>query len=165
MTSLSLTLLIITSCLFAAGLIGTFLPVVPCPFLVWLGIFIHKLVLGDASVSWTFFGIATALTLIAQALDYLCSYWGAKRFGASWQGGLGAVAGGILGVIFFNILGLIIGPIAGVIIVEFIRNRNIYQAGKAGLGTIVGGIATFIAKFAIACIMIVGFYISLSSSI
>lgn len=165
MTSFSLTLLIVTSFLFAVGLISTFLPVLPGPFFVWLGIFIHKLVLGDDSVSWTLFVVATALAIFAQALDYLCSYWGAKRFGASWQGGLGSVIGGILGAIFFNIIGLIIGPIVGVIIVEFIRNRNLNQAGKAGIGTIVGGIAAFIAKFTIACVMIVGFYFSLSPPI
>ena len=93
MTSLSLTLLIITSCLFAVGVIGTFLPVIPGPFLVWLGIFIHKLVLGDTSVSWTFLGIATALTLIAQALDYLCSYWGGKTIRCQLAGGTRSCSG------------------------------------------------------------------------
>ena len=116
-------------------------------------------------MSWTFFIIATSLTILAQGLDYLCSYWGAKRFGASWQGGLGAVLGSIVGIFFFNLIGLIIGPITGVILVEFIRNRNILQAGKAGMGTIVGGIAAFIAKFTLACIMIVGFYIYLPHAI
>ena len=161
MTALSLPLLIVTSSLFATGLIGTFLPIIPGTFLIWLGIFIHKLFLGDTSVSWTFIIVATALTFLAHALDYLCNFWGAKRFGASWQGGLGAVLGGVLGIFLFNIIGLIIGPIAGVIIVEFIRNRNIHQATKAGLGTIVGGIVAFIAKFTITCIMIIEFYISL----
>lgn len=158
-------MLVVTSIFFITGLFSTFMPVIPGPFLVWAGIFIHKAVLGDDSVSWTFFAVATILTLLAQVLDFLCGFWGAKRFGASWQGGVGAVLGGLAGAVLFNIPGLIIGPIAGVILVEFIRNRDIQQAGKAGIGTIVGGIAAFVAKFAISFIMIVGFYINLPDPI
>ncbi len=101
---------------FLFGFAGSFLPVLPGTFFAWLGIFIHKIWLGDASVPWTFFWIATALTLFCQVLDPACAYLGAKKFGATWRGALGAVLGGIAGVIFFNLAGLVIGPIVGAIL-------------------------------------------------
>ncbi len=153
--------MLIAVILFVIGFLGSFLPVLPGNAIVWLGIFIHKMMLGDASVSWTFFWIATVLAIAAQVLDYLCAYWGARRFGASWQGALGGVIGGILGAIFFNIPGLILGPIIGVLAVELVRSRNLRQAGRAGIGTVVGGFAAFIGKLFLTVIMISGFFLSL----
>ena len=144
--------------LFLCGFAGSFLPVLPGTFIVWLGIFIHKIWLGDASVPWTFFWIATALTLLCHVLDPACAYLGAKKFGATWRGALGAVLGGVAGIIFFNLAGLIIAPIVGAILFELQNNRNLKQAGKAGAGAIVGGLAAFALKLVFTCIMIAGFF-------
>ena len=149
--------------LFLCGFAGSFLPVLPGTFFVWLGIFIHKIWLGDASVPWTFFWIATALTLFCQVLDPACAYLGAKKFGATWRGGLGAILGGIAGIVFFNLAGLVIGPIVGAILFELLNNRNMKEAGKAGAGAIVGGLAAFALKLVLTCFMIAGFFFYLPS--
>jgi uncharacterized protein len=148
--------------LFVVGFIGTFLPLIPGIAIVWLGILVHRLIIPAESVSWTFFWVATALAILAQVLDYAFSYWGARRFGASWQGAVGGIVGGIVGVIFLNILGLIIGPILGVIAVELTRSRNLRKAGRAGFGTVVGGLAAFVMKIFLTCLLIAGFFMSLA---
>lgn len=152
--------MLIALLLFTIGFTGSFLPVLPGSAIVWLGIFIHKMMLGENSISWTFFWIATAIALLAQILDFLCTYWGARRFGATWQGALGGVAGGIVGVILFNIPGLLLGPIVGVIAVELTRSGNLQKAGRAGIGTVVGGFIAFVIKFALTCFLIAGFFMS-----
>lgn len=149
--------------LFVIGFIGSFLPILPGNAIVWLGIFVHKMMLGDASVSWAFFWVASVLAVIAQVLDYLCTYWGARRFGATWQGAMGGVIGGVLGVIFFNLPGLILGPIVGVIAVELVRSGNLRDAGRAGIGTVVGGFVAFVIKLGLTTVMIAGFFMSLSN--
>jgi len=156
-------MLIVTVVIFAIGVAGCFLPVLPGTVIVWLGVLVHKLALGDESVSWGFFAVATALAVVAQGLDFACSYWGARRFGASWQGAVGALAGAVIGLAFFNIPGLILGPIAGAVLVELIRDRNWRRAGRAGVGTVVGGIAAFVLKLAISCAIIAGFFWALPS--
>ncbi len=155
---LAASMLILTIAIFLIGVAGSFLPIVPGTLVVWFGVLVHKLAMGDQSVSWGFFVAATALALGAQVLDFACSYWGARRFGASWQGAAGALVGGVLGLAFFNLPGLILGPIAGAVLVELIKDRNWRRARRAGVGTLVGGIAAFVLKFSISCGIIAGFF-------
>ena len=154
--------MIVAVTFFAIGFFGSFVPIMPGTGFVWFGILAHRLIAGEASISWTFFWVATVLAATAVILDNLLTYWGARRFGASWQGALGGVAGGIAGLILFNLPGLILGPIIGVIGVEWYRNRNIRQAGRAGFGAILGGLLSFIGKFLLSCILIAGFFFSLA---
>ena len=149
---------ILVGVLFAGGLVGSFLPLVPGSALIWIGILIHKLWLGPESVSWTFVGWAAAAVVLSQVLDTVCTWWGARRFGASWRGALGAVVGGLLGVIILGPIGLVLGPIAGAVIAELLSDRSLREAGRAGLGTVVGGVAAFVMRFGIACAMVVSFY-------
>lgn len=163
-TFLTMTLsnlaLLLAVLLFAVGFVGSFLPIVPGSLIVWLGIVTHKLLVPDDSVSWSFFWIATAIAILAQLLDSLCTYWGARRFGATWQGAVGGLIGGVLGAIFFNLPGLVIGPILGVVVVELLRSRNLRTAGRAGVGTVVGGFVAFVVKFGLTCLLIAGFFMS-----
>lgn len=160
MTISNLALLIAIT-LFVIGFAGAFLPILPGNLMVWLGVIVHKMMVGDASVSWTFFWIATVLTLFAQLLDYLCTYWGARKYGATWQGAVGGLVGGVLGIIFFNLPGLIIGPIVGVLVVELYHSGNLRQASRAGFGTLIGSLVAFVIKLGLACTVIAGFFISL----
>lgn len=154
---------IVVAFLFFIGFLGTFLPVIPGIVIVWFAILIDKLWTGDNSVTWNFFWIATALTIFAQVIDWVCTYWGVKRFGGTWRGGLGAIIGLIAGPFVFApmpLLGLIIGPVIGAIVGELIGGQRLRHAGKAGFGTIIGGLIAFMIKLAIVSFMIGGFYYS-----
>ena len=136
--------LTVVSLFFLVGLLGSFIPVIPGNLVIWVGIVIHKLWMGPESVSWSFVGWTAGAVILAQGLDLLCTWWGARRFGASWRGALGAVVGGILGLLTLGFLGLLIGPILGAIIAELLSDRSFREAGRAGLGTVVGGVAAFV---------------------
>ena len=152
--------LVVVSLFFLAGLIGSFAPVVPGSLLIWIGILVHKLWMGPESVSWSFVGWAACAVLLAQGLDVLCTWWGARRFGASWRGALGAVLGGLVGMLTLGLIGLVLGPVLGAITAELLSDRSLRDAGRAGLGTVVGGITAFVLKFGISCAIIVGFFLA-----
>lgn len=150
---------LIVAFLFLIGFFGTFLPLVPGSMLIWLGIFIDKMWMGDESISWGLFSILTALAILTQLLDWALTFWGVRKFGGSWRGGLGAILGLIIGpFIFMPFIGIIVGPIVGAILGELLGGWNMRRASKAGLGTIIGGFLAFASKVTINCFMIGIFY-------
>lgn len=153
--------LAVTLLLFILGMAGNILPVLPGPPLIALGILIHRLWMGPESVSWTLVLVAIALAALAQLLDFALAWWGARRFGATWYGSLGALIGGVLGLIFFSLPGLILGPIIGAVGAELLQNRSMAVASRAGLGTVVGGLLAFVLKFALSIGLIVAFFADL----
>ena len=156
---MSILILILSCTLLSLGMLSTFIPILPGTFIAWLGVFLHKLVLMDeSSIPWTFVFAAAALTLLAQLLDILLTWWGARRFGASWVGAAGAILGGTVGTLFFSLPGLILGPVIGAIAFEILNDRSFREAGRAGFGTIVGGLAAFGLKFAFTLIIVGGFF-------
>lgn len=152
---------ILVAVLFSIGLAGCFVPIVPGAALIWVGILVHKLWLGPESVSWAFVGWAAAAVILAQGLDLLCTWWGARRFGASWRGALGAVLGGLVGILTLGFIGLVLGPVVGAIAAELLSKRPLADAGRAGLGTIVGGVAAFVLRLGISCAIVGWFYAAL----
>lgn len=159
------TALLVVGMTFLIGLIATLLPVIPGTLIIWIGIVVYKLWIPE-TLSWTFVIVTGLLTLLAQLLDLVCSYYGAKRFGATWYGAVGALAGTIIGPIVFSVLpaygtifGLIAGPIIGAVAGEMIGGRSLKDGSKAGFGSIVGGAVSFVLKLIISFVMIIWFCI------
>lgn len=159
MTWIEYTALGITGLIFLIGLVTSLLPVVPGNFIVWAGVIVHKLWLGDASVSWQIVIITGALTLLGQAGDLLLGIWGARKFGATWKGAVGALLGAGIG--FFvppPLFWLIVGPIIGAVVGEVYAGRTWQDGSRAGLGTIIGGAVAFAVKFGIS-VCVVGIFL------
>lgn len=152
---------LIASVLIVAGLVGTALPVLPGTAVAFTGIVLHKLMLGDASVSWSFVAAALVLTILALVIDIWANWWGARCFGASWKGALGAVLGGLGGMLLFSFPGLILGPIVGAILFELLDERSGAEAALAGFGTVVGSVVALGLKLCMTMAMAVGFYIAI----
>ncbi len=151
--------------LMAAGLLGTILPVFPGTTVILFAAVLHRIMLGPAkSIGWSTIGALVLLALISYALDFASSYWGARRFGASKWGMLGAAAGAIIGI-FFGIIGLFIGPVIGAIAGEFVAGKKMIAAGRAGWGSLVGTLGGMIAKLIIALAMIIIFLMGVPSPI
>jgi uncharacterized protein len=151
--------------LMAAGLLGTVLPVFPGTTIILFAAILHRIMLGPAkSIGWTALVTLVLLTLISYALDFLGSYLGARRFGASGWGMLGATVGAIVGI-FFGIIGLFVGPVIGAIAGEFVAGKKMVAAGKAGWGSLLGTIGSMVGKLLIALAMIVVFLMTAPSPI
>jgi len=162
MSWIEYTALAVSSLVFIIGLAGSLLPVVPGSLIVWLGIIMHKLWMGDASVTWKIVILTGIITLFGQVADFVMGAWGARRFGASWKGALGAVLGAFVG--FFippPLFWLLVGPIAGAIVGELVAGRSLRDGGKAGVGTVIGGILAFAVKFGLSICIVAVFYLFL----
>ena len=149
-----------TVVLFAVGLIGTVLPMFPGTIIILAGAIIHRLMLGpEKSIGWRSILLLALLTLATYALDFLSGYFGAKYFGATKWGMIGAVLGALIGV-FFGIAGLLVGPVIGAIAVEFLAGKKMVDAGRAGWGSLMGNLGGMIAKLVIGLVMIVIFFMT-----
>jgi uncharacterized protein YqgC (DUF456 family) len=152
-----------TIVLFAVGLIGTVLPVIPGTTIILAAAIIHRMMLGaEKSIGWRSIAILILLTLATYALDFLSGYVGAKYFGATKWGMFGAVIGALVGIVF-GIIGLFIGPVIGAITGEFIAGKKLIDAGRAGWGSLLGNLGGIIGKLVIALVMIAIFLMAVPS--
>ena len=151
---LSVTLLVML-----VGLAGSVVPILPGPPLVLIAALGHRLWFGAHSASGMVLIFLVVLTAASLALDYFASVYGAKRFGATWRGLLGAFVGGLIGL-FFSIPGIIIGPFLGAMAFELMGGYEIDKASRAGLGATLGVFAGVIGKCIVSVVMIVLFTVS-----
>jgi hypothetical protein len=149
--------------LFAVGLIGTVVPVLPGTTIILAAAIIHRLMLGEnKSAGWKTIVVLVFLTLLSYAFDFLGSYFGAKYFGATKWGAFGAILGALIGL-FFGIIGLFAGPLIGAVAGEFIAGKQMVDAGRAGWGSLLGNIGAMVGKLIIALAMIIIFLIAVPS--
>ena len=149
--------------LFAVGLIGTIVPVLPGTTIILAAAIIHRVVLGaEKSVGWKTIVVLVLLTIASYVFDFLGSYFGAKYFGATKWGALGAIVGMLVGL-FFGIIGLFVGPVIGAVTGEFIAGKQMTDAGRAGWGSLLGNLGAMIGRLIIALLMISIFLVNVRS--
>lgn len=142
------------------GLIGTVLPIVPGTTIILVAAVGHRLIVGaERGMNWWMIGVLVILTLITYAIDFAAGYVGAKRFGATRWGVIGAIIGGIAGI-FTGFITLLVLPIVGAVIGEMIAGKKLVEAGKAGWGTLLGNLVGMISKLTIGLVMIVLFLLN-----
>ena len=135
------------------GLAGMLLPVIPGTPLLFLG-----LLLAAWAENFRYVGIWTLLVLAGMAalsylVEFLCSAFGARRFGGSPRAMTGAAIGGVVGL-FFGIPGVLLGPFAGAVLGELALQRTLEQASRAGIGSVVGLALGVAGKLAIGVSML-----------
>jgi uncharacterized protein YqgC (DUF456 family) len=146
--------------LMAVGLIGTVLPALPGAVIILAAAVIHQLMVGsEKSLGWWNIGALTVLALLSYAVEVATGYFGAKRFGATKWGLIGAGVGALVGL-FFPFPGLIIGPAVGAIAGELISGKRLISAGRAGWGTLLGGAVGMVGKLIIGLIMVSWFLVT-----
>ncbi len=143
------------------GLAGTILPVLPGTILIFLGALLFVLFFGFEKVSVGIIIAIGVIVLLSILFDFLAGSIGARKFGASKAGVIGAILGAIVGLFVGNIFGLILGPLIGAVLGEVILGKNLKVAGKAGVGTLVGFLGGAIMKFVFGLLMILLFVFAL----
>ncbi|MCK5078004.1 MAG: DUF456 domain-containing protein [Calditrichia bacterium] len=143
------------------GMLGTIIPGLPGLPLMWGVYAVYGFLTDWKDVTFNIVAVFLLITVIAYIFDYAASVMGAKKYGASTAGIIGAIIGLILGVIFFNIIRLIIGPVIGAIVGELLKGKETDQAIMAGWGTFIGFLASTIVRFSIAVIYFFYFIIRL----
>lgn len=148
----------VTAMLFIAGLAGTLIPFIPGILLIGAGL-IWQGAMGDQSLSWWQWLSLGFLVALGFAFDKISGGIGAKTFGGSKAGVIGAIAGAILGSIFFTpLIGLTVAPFGGALIGELLFARKPFpSAAKAGTGAALGVLAGLAIEFLIGLLIICWF--------
>ena len=151
----------ITACLLIAGFVGCILPLVPGHLLLLMAALGHRLMLGavDSGLSWWSLGFLALMAIVSQVLETMSGAAGAKRFGSTRWGVIGALLGGVLGM-FFMPIGLLAGPLLGAIICELAFAREQMAAAlRSGVGSLVGTVAGMGIKLIFGIVMILWFFL------
>jgi len=144
----------LTVLLMLTGLVGAVAPVIPGPLLVFAGALLYAWHGDFLIITWGTIGVLAVLTAVSQVLDYAASIIGARAFGASRWGMVGACLGAFAGFLLANIPGAIAGLFLGACICELARGRDMRTSAKVGFGTLVGFLAGTAGKIIITVVMI-----------
>lgn len=144
---------IVVGLLFLAGLVGSVVPWMPGPLFILAGAVLWAFTTGFQTLGWGRLAILTGLALLSFLLDFLAGALGARRYGASRWGVVGAIAGGIVGL-FLGPLGLILGSVAGAVAGELLRGADVGGSVRSGLGALVGLLVGLVADLAVSVTMI-----------
>ncbi|MEY4570759.1 MAG: hypothetical protein RLZZ398_2198 [Verrucomicrobiota bacterium] len=151
---------LVTICLLLAGAVGCVLPVLPGHLILLIAAVAHWLMLGaDSGLRWWSFLILAALMAISQTFEMLSGAAGAKWFGGTRWGALGALVGSIVGM-FFLPFGLLLGPLVGAFVCEIaFAKKQSHHAAYSGVGSVVGTLAGMVFKIAVGVVMIAWFFL------
>jgi hypothetical protein len=141
------------------GVIGLFLPLLPGPPLVWVGLVLAAWVDGFERVGWGSLLLLALAALLASAVDWVAASAGASWLRASRRASFGAFLGTVVGL-FFGLPGLLIGPFVGAAAGEYWAVRDLRRAGRIGLGTWLGLAVAGVARAGLVVLMVAGFVVA-----
>ena len=151
---------VITISLLLAGLVGCVLPVLPGHLILLIGAVGHRLMLGqEAGLQWWSFAILVLLMAISQTFEMVSGAAGAKWFGGTRWGAVGALVGSVAGL-FFLPIGLLLGPLVGAFVCEMaFAKKQTRPAAISGVGSVVGTLAGMGFKIAVGILMVAWFFL------
>jgi hypothetical protein len=156
-TAIQTGLYLLAGALYAAGIVGCVVPVLPGPLAAYAG---FLCLLGTPRSPGLRATVAVgALVLAVTVLDTLIPGWGARKFECSRWGAWGGVIGALAGSFFFP-LGLLVGPFAGAVAGELIAGRRMGSATRSGIGALLGFLCGVAVKLAACVAMAVVVFLS-----
>ena len=149
----TILLWILAVILILLGLFGLIVPALPGAPLLFVGFLLAAWAEDFVYVGSGTLAVLGALALLTYAVDFLAGALGAKRFGASNRAIVGAAVGALVGL-FFGLPGVLICPFVGAVLGELSTQRNLREAGFAGIGATFGLVLGAAAKLALAFAML-----------
>lgn len=144
----------LTISLLVLGLIGSVVPLLPGPFLIFIAGILHTWLRPESAMSWQGIVILSLWLVLAYIVDMVSGALGARWFGASRWGIAGVFVGGLVGL-FFAPLGFILGPVAGGLAFELLfAKKRMAPAVKSTWGTILGTGVGLVVRLLISLAMI-----------
>ena len=144
---------LLVAILVIAGLIGSVIPFLPGPPLIFLGALVYALATDFHPISAGRLLFLAGLAALAHVLEHVAGAVGTRNFGGSGWAVVGALVGGVIGI-FFGPPGLLIGPVVGAVAGELLKSGEIEHSLKAGFGALVGMVLGLLTRFALAFTMV-----------
>jgi uncharacterized protein YqgC (DUF456 family) len=138
------------------GLPGNFIPVIAALIAVLTG--------NGESFTWVWFFVFLIIAVSGEVVDQLTGMLGAKKYGASRAGMIGAVIGGFAGALLGTAILPVIGTLAGVFVGCFaltfvfeylFSRRSAVESQKAGIGAVLGKAAATAYKFIAGFVLLI----------
>ena len=149
-----LILQVVSLVLMVFGLFSLIIYIIPGLTVIWLTALVYGLITGVSTEALIFFGIITTLMLFGNSLDQLLMGARARKNGAKW----GSIILSMLAAFIFSLLFPPFGGIIAALIVlftlEYIRLRDIRQAGGSTREMAIGCATALIARFGVGLLMI-----------
>jgi uncharacterized protein len=150
------------------GVVGAVVPALPGSSLILISIIIWGIVSSSFAAIKTPLIVTVIVLILSIGVDLLASYLGAKQAGASKWGQIGAIVGlvvgflGLLPALPFGgpLLGILLGPLLGAIIGEYLYQRDLGIAFKAGIGIVVGSLIGNLIQGLLAIAAVVVFVVT-----
>lgn len=151
--------IILSSLLIGAGLIGVVLPFIPGVPLAWLGVLFYGYHTGFETISvstvaWLF--LVAAVTVI---IDLIAPVLGAERYNSSKSGTFGAIIGLFVGMLILGPFGIVLGPPLGAFSGEMLAGKDSKRALQSAWGSFVGFVISTVLKL-IAVVVIASVFIA-----
>jgi uncharacterized protein len=150
-----------TIIIIAVGFVGSILPLLPGPPIIWLGALYYGWRTGWIEVGWPSLTLLLILAIIGGTADLWMGLLGANKGGASGWATVASFVGGLLGFVFGALFGgvgampgAIIGAVGGIVLVEYNRHRDWNKVLRASGGYLVGSLLASVAEVIIALVMI-----------
>jgi uncharacterized protein YqgC (DUF456 family) len=144
-----------TTLIIVIGFFGCFVPVLPGPPLVWLGVLFYAW-----RTEWQQVSVATVVVLLPIAIaastsNLWLSALGAKKTGASGWSTLASFVGGLIGLAVASLPGMLIGAVGAIVAVEYSRHRDWHKVVRASGGYIAGYLLSMLVEVATSVLMTV----------
>lgn len=134
----------------AVGVLGTLVPILPGPFLVWGAALTYGLVKGFDPIGWTALGFITAGLIAAVYLGFRLPQQSAAAEGLGLGAQTFALALAIIGFFLVPVVGAGLGFVAGVWVVRYRQIGDTGAANRSTLMTIRGLLKAAAAQFGCA---------------
>lgn len=147
------------------GLVGSVVPILPGPVLIWLGALLWAWQDGFQAVGWPTLLVLAGLTLLAWGCDLVLTTVISRKNGVSWKAIAGAIGGGLIGGLLFGgfipVIGTVVaalaGSVAGMLLVEYYDKRHWPQAVQASRNYIIAFALSSLVEAWLAVLMIAFF--------
>ncbi|MCF7785216.1 MAG: DUF456 domain-containing protein [Prosthecobacter sp.] len=149
----------LTICLLIVGIIGSVVPFLPGPLMIFAAGILHTVLRPESGMSTWGFVILSLLLVLSYVVDFASGAMGARWFGASRWGVAGVFIGGIVGMFFFP-FGLVLGPLIGGVAFELIfAKMKLHPAAKSAWGSLLGTGVGLVLRLILVVAMVATFFL------
>lgn len=157
---MEIALMIIGVIILLLGFIGCFVPVLPGPPLAYISLLLLQAG-PERPFTIRFLLIMAAIVVVVTALDYVVPAWGAKKWGGSRYGIIGAMVGVVIGLFVFPPFGFLIFPLLGAMVGEIVNGSDSNIAFRSAFGTLAGLLFGTAIKFSVTAFIAFYFFSNL----
>jgi len=148
---------IFISALFIFSFVGLIYPVIPSVLLLWIGFGLYYFLINPNEISLFFWLSMLGLTILLFIVDFIANSHFVKKSGGSKLGERVALITTIIGSFIIPPFGIIVIPFISVFIAEYTQKKNVKDALKVAVATIIGFLSSTVAKGLIQMAMIIWF--------